>query len=297
MKKQEKEKKEEKKQKKKSNTNNNKNKSKNKTCIKRVQKEGEENSSNYNFFNFDKKSNKDKNENNKVIDADILIKELKKEEEDTKILLDQLKSRKKVSRDFMKEMEQEKNIRDRYRTKKNLMEKKKEDEYNRMVNVIKDPINIKRTNKMEDKLYNYIEEYDNLNNNKLCLDDYYNNNDIIYERNEGRDKAEEKYAKLQFENKMKIKERQKKEEERKKQQLKMQKDNERFQQLIKNNFKVIKDNKKNGKNTNILFKEENNIEGTNLSPDMIVKEKRAKSSIKLKIKSGICQLPKVNENL
>ena len=48
----------------------------------------------------------------------------------------------------MKEMEQEKLIRERYNTKKNLMQKKKNEEYKRMVKVIEDTINIKRTNKI-----------------------------------------------------------------------------------------------------------------------------------------------------
>ena len=61
----------------------------------------------------------------------------------------------------MKEMEQEKLIRERYNTKKNLMQKKKNEEYKRMVKVIEDHINIKRTNKIEKKLNNNIEEYKN----------------------------------------------------------------------------------------------------------------------------------------
>ena len=72
-------------------------------------------------------------------------------------------------------MEQEKNIRERYNTKKNLMEKKKADEYNRMVKVIKDPINIKRTNKIENKLNNNLEKHKNDKNNNLVF-----NKELIY---------------------------------------------------------------------------------------------------------------------
>ena len=118
-------------------------------------------SNNYNFFNFDENNNINKNEQEKVIDANILLQKLKEEEEDTKIMLYKLNGRKKKNRDFVKEMEQEKKIRERYNTKKNLMEKKKADEYNRMVQVIKSPINIKRTNKIEKKLNNNLEKHKN----------------------------------------------------------------------------------------------------------------------------------------
>ena len=71
-------------------------------------------------------------------------------------------------------MEKEKIIKERYNTKKNLMEKKREDEYNRMVKVIENPKNIKRTNKIEKKLNNGLEEYKNKNDtiNDLYLKNY-----------------------------------------------------------------------------------------------------------------------------
>ena len=206
-------------------------------------------------------------------------------------------------------MEQEKTIKERYNTKKNLMEKKKKEEYDRMVKVIKDPVNIKRTNKIDKKLTKNIEEYkndkkNNLNfNRKLSLQyNIYIDNLKDVDNDKIKQEADNKYIKFQKENKIKIEERHKKEEERKKQLLKMQKDNEKYQLLVKNNFKKIKDdtNIKN-KNNNLLFKEENNIQGTNLSPEAIInnqnKKQRPKSSAKEKIKLGICILPRVNENL
>ena len=49
---------------------------------------------------------------------------------------------------------------------------------------------------------------------------------------------------------------------------------------------------------NLLFHEEKNIKGANISPDKINKNyKRAKSTTKIKLKMGISQLPRVNENL
>ena len=272
-------------------------------------KSNDSNNYNYNFFNFDENNNK--NEQEKVIDANILLEKLKEEEEYTKIMLYKLNGRKKKNRDFVKEMEQEKNIRERYNTKKNLMEKKKADEYNRMVKVIKDPINIKRTNKIENKLNNNLEKHKNDKINNLVFNKELNlheDNIKNVDNEKFKKEAEKKYIQLQNENKMKIKERQKKEQQRKKHLLKMQKDNEKFQLLIKNDFKMSKDdtNINNNKN-NLLFKEEKNIEGTNMSPDIINNNeekskinknyKRAKSLIKSKIELGICQLPRVNENL
>ena len=111
-------------------------------------------SNNYNFFNFDENGDIEKEENH--IDADKLIKKLEDEQEDTKILLNKLHGRRQKNRDFMKEMEQEKLIRERYNTKKNLMQKKKNEEYNRIVKIIKDPISIKRTNRIEKELNNNL---------------------------------------------------------------------------------------------------------------------------------------------
>jgi len=53
-----------------------------------------------------------------------LLEQLKKEEEDTKILLNKLYCRKKTNRDFVKEAEKEKNIKQRYETKKKFNAKK-----------------------------------------------------------------------------------------------------------------------------------------------------------------------------
>ena len=282
---------------------------------KRIKKTEDSLLDDFNFFNFNK-TNKEKNQHE--IDPEALLKQLKIEEEDTKILLNKLKERKKVSRDFMKEMEQEKIIKERYNVKKGLMEKKKIDEYIRMVNVIEDPINQKRANKMQKKLYNNLEEYKNDKIKNLDFHKKLNLQYALYEENlknidnnKNKKEAENKYIKFQQEAKMKIKERQKKEEQRKKHLLKMQKDNEKYQLLVKNNFKKIgpKDIKANDNNKNILFQEEKNIEGTNLSPDMLGNnekieeinnnryEKRSKSLVRMIIKSGVCQLPKVNDNL
>ena len=272
---------------------------------KRIKKNEDSLLDDFNFFNFNKT---DKEKNKHEIDPEALLKQLKIEEEDTKILLNKLKERKKVSRDFMKEMEQEKMIKERYGVKKNLMEKKKIDEYIRMINVIEDPINQKRANKMQKRLYNNLEEYKNDKyHKKLNLQDkIYEENLKNIDNNKNKKEAENKYIIFQKEAKMKIKERQKMEEKRKKHLLKMQKDNEKYQLLVKNNFKKI-DDKDIDKNKNLLFQEEKNIEGTNLSPDMMNKnekeehihryEKRSKSLVRNIIKSGVCQLPKVNENL
>ena len=295
------------------NHNNNKNKSsqkkKNENEIKKLNE-----LDNYNFFNFDNNKNKEEN----YIDADKLIKELKEEAEDTKILLKKLSGRKQQSRDFMKEMEQEKLIKERYNTKKNLMIKKENDKYNRMVKVIKDPINIKRTNKIENKLNNNLEEYENDKKNNLDFNKKLSLQYAIYidninsvDNEKIKKQAENKYIKFQNENKMKIKQRKKEEEKRKKHLLKLQKDNEKYQLLVKNNFKMIKDDTDldlNKNKNNLLFQEEKNVEGTNMSPDMInndndkssninKKYKKAKSSARMKLEKGICQLPRVNENL
>ena len=118
---------------------------------------------------------KKEKEKNKFIDPDLLIQQLKEESEDNKILLHQLNKRKKSNRDYIKELEQEKLIKERYLTKKNLMEKKKNDEYIRMVKVIENPINIKRTNKIEKKLNHNLKEYnDDKKNNNLKLNLHYN---------------------------------------------------------------------------------------------------------------------------
>ena len=219
-------------------------------------------------------------EKNKFIDADLLTQQLKEEAEDNKILLHQLNGRKKINRDYIKELEQEKLIKERYNTKNKLMEKKRNDEYMRMVNVIKNPINIKRTNKIEKKLNNNLREYNNDKKNNLKL----NLNYKIYfdsiknlDNDKFKKQAEDKYIKLQNENKMKIKERQKNEEKRKKQLLKIEKDNEKYKLLVKNNFQMSKDDiniNKKSNNTNLLFQEEKNIEGTNLSPDMLNKNEQ-----------------------
>ena len=261
-------------------------------------------SNNYNFFNFDENGDIEKEENH--IDADKLIKKLKNEQEDTKILLNKLHGRRHKNRDFMKEMEQEKLIRERYNTKKNLMQKKKNEEYKRMVKIIKDPINIKRTNKIEKKLNNNIEEYKKDKMNNLDFNKKLNLQYTIYadsinnvDNEKMKKQAESKYIKFQNENKIKIKENQKKEEKRKKHLLKIQKDNEKYQLLVKNNFKMNKDDTNlNTIKNNLLCNEKERIKGTNISHDMINKNyKKAKSTTKIKLKMGISQLPRVNENL
>ena len=175
-----------------------------------------------------------------------------------------------------------------------------------MVKVIEDPINIKRTNKIEKKLNNNIEEYKNDKMNNLDFNKKLNLQYTIYADNinsidneKMKKKAESKYIKFHNENKIKIREKQKKEEKRKNHLLKIQKDNEKYQLLVKNNFKMNKDDTNlNTIKNNLLFNEEEKIKGTNISPDIINKNyKRAKSTTKIKLKMGISQLPRVNENL
>ena len=265
----------------------------------------------------------DENEENKMktqkekkeeINPVKLLEQLKKEEEDTKILLNKLYCRKKTNKDFVKEAEKEKNIKQRYETKKNLMRKKTYDNRILTNKILKDPKNIKRINKLDNKINNQIFQYFNDKRNnldfitKLNLQyDEYRDDINNVDTNIMKNRAELKYIKSQNENKIKIEERKKLEEERKNHLLKLEKDNLRYQNLVKNNFKIEK-NIKNKKNNLIDFKEEQKYKGTNLSPNEINNEqkngklsnkyeKSTKEDIKLIIKSGICQLPRVNDNL
>ena len=234
-----------------------------------------------NDYNFKNQGGKKKENNNDKIIDDKLIENLKEEDEENKILLKKLKSFKKINRDFMKEIEQEKIIKERYITRRNLLERKKKEKYDIMVKNIKDPRCIKRTNKLEKKLYNNIEKYENDKINfkrKLSL--------------KIENKPQNKYIEFQNENKIK-----QKEKWEKKHLLKLE--NDKVQLLVKNNFKSSKDdiNIKN-KSNNLFFKEENRL---NLFPEKIINEEnkieRPKSSAKEKLKLGISQIPRINQNL
>ena len=116
----------------------------------------QESSYEYNFFDYlyedketenNKKSKKDEN-SKEYINPQLVIERLKKEQEDTKILLKKLSSHKKVNKDFVKEMEKEKAIKKRYNTRKNLIKNRNDDMHKMKQNIMRDEKNIKRTNKM-----------------------------------------------------------------------------------------------------------------------------------------------------
>ena len=282
-------------------------------------------SDDFNFFKFlyqkeeDEYKIKPKEEENtkEYINPSLLIKQLKREEEDTKILLKKLKERKKVNKDFVKEMEKEKTVKKRYNTKKNLVDKKKNELKELNQKILRDEKNIKRTNKMDKKINFQTFEYfnnkeNNLNfNKKLNLEiANYNENIENVDCDIYKNRSNYKYIKSQSENKFKIEKRKELEKERKKYLLKLQKDNLKYQTLVKNNFKIDKNNKKNNLNIFNIFKEEKSFKGNNLSQNELINndqkkeilisnkyEKTTKDDVKLRIKSGICQLPRVNDNL
>ena len=242
------------------------------------------------------KSNKKLNEQNQELadnffgnvfsdDPDELIKILKKEEEETKILLNDLKTKKQISRDFMKDFERERTIKERYNTKKKLMQDKEQANYDMQLKVLKNEDNINRFKKMNTIINKKIKEYVGINSK--------NKEEKILILNEKRDltKVYSNKETIRLENIQKIKNKKEEEEKRKKLLKKMQKDNERFQELIKNGFKPP------DKNKNIIFNEENIISGTNLSPDNVINNKIKKRPKSVNQKSGISQLPKVCENL
>ena len=260
-----------------------------------------------------KNKSKEQENSKDYINPELLIKQLKKEEEDAKIFLKILNDKKQVNEDFVKKKEKYDTVEKRNEEKKNLMDKKK-DEINKLKQkVINNKENIKRTNKMDKKINNQVFEYFNDKQNDLDFlkklnlqeeayrDDINNVDPDIFQN-----KSQYKYIKLQSENKLKIEQRKKLEEERKKHQLKLEKDNQKYQLLVKNNFKVEKHNKKNNFQE---FKEEKQIKGTKLPPsklnineqktDLLSHkfEKTTKDDVKLRIKSGICQLPRVIDNL
>ena len=301
----------------------NKIKSNTKNVIKKPKTKTKKNEStkDFNFFDFlyqdedaeYKIKTKEDEKAKEYINPVKLIEQLKKEEEDTKILLKKLTGHKKVNRDFVKEMEKEKTVKQRYNTKKNLMIQKKNELKKLNQKIIKDQKNIKRANKLDKKINSQVFQYfndkvNNLDFNKKLnlLEDVYFENidnvncDIYKNRNEN------KYIRAQSENKLKLEKRKKLEEERKKHQLKLEKDNLRYQLLVKNNFKIEKNKTKNNLKE---FEEEKSIKGDNLSPTELINneqknnllsnkyEKTTKDDVKLRIKSGICQLPRVNDNL
>ena len=113
----------------------NKIKSNKKNVIKKSKTKTKKNEStkDFNFFDFlyqeedaeYKIKTKEDEKAKEYINPVKLIEQLKKEEEDTKILLKKLTGHKKVNRDFVKEMEKEKTLKQSYNTKKNLMIQKK----------------------------------------------------------------------------------------------------------------------------------------------------------------------------
>ena len=279
------------------------------------------------------KSKEDKS-TEEYINPKLLIEQLKKEEKDTKILLMQLKEKKLGTKTIINELkelkkneienkdkenkenknkeekqpDQEDIIKERYDTKKKIKENKILLAKEMKKNVIKDEKNIKRTNKMDKKINTQVFQYfndkeNNLDFNKklnLIEDDYKENIDRV-DHDLFRNLSEYKYIKAQNENKLKIEQRKKLEEERKEHLLKMEKDNLKYQRLVKNNFKI---EKKNSKNNLIKFKEEKTIKGNKSSPIQEQKEKlsnkfrrRTKAEVRLTLKLGICQLPRVNDNL
>ena len=167
------------------------------------------------------KSNKKLNEQNQELadnffgnvfsdDPDELIKILKKEEEETKILLNDLKTKKKISRDFMKDFERERTIKERYNTKKKLMQDKEQANYNLQLKVLKNEDNINRFKKMNTIINKKIKEYVGINSK--------NKEEKILILNEKRDltKVYSNKETIRLENIQKIKNKKKKEEKRKK---------------------------------------------------------------------------------
>ena len=281
-----------------------------------------ESTNDFNFFDFlyqdeDAEYKIKTKEDEKVkeyINPKLLIEQLKKEEEeDTKILLKKLNSHKKVNKDFVKEMEKENTVKQRYNTKKNLMIQKKNDLKILNQKIIKDEKNIKRANKLDKKINSKVFQYFNDKDNNLDFNKKLNLQDNIYFENIDnvncdiyKNMNQNKYIKSQSENKLKIEKRKKLEEERKQHLLKLERDNLRYQLLVKNNFKIGKSKPENNLK---IFKEEKSIKGDNLLPNELNSneqkkdllshkyEKTTKDDVKLRIKSGICQLPRVNDNL
>jgi len=307
----------------------NKTKSKNDKNKKRYSSTKRDSSNELNFFDYlyqDKDdeykliSQKEKEREKKLkeyINPAKLIEQLKKEHEDTKILLQKLTSHKKTNRDFVQEMEKEKEIKKRHEGRKNFLSQKKLEKEIYKQNIIYDEKNIKRANKMNKKINSKVFQYFNDKENELdfvkklnLLKDVYNDDLENVEQDIYKNRNDIKYIKSQQENKIKIEQRKKLEEERKNHLKKMEKDNLKYQRLVQNNFKIEKNKPKN--NLNNLFKEEKLINANKSSPndlinnntneqknDLISKkfEKTTKDDVKLRIKSGICQLPRENDNL
>ena len=248
-----------------------------------------------------------------------LIEQLKKEQEDTRILLKKLTSHKKVNKDFVKEWEKEKAVKQRYNNRRNFLSQKKQEKEIYKQNIIIDEKNMKRANKMSKKINAQVFQYFNDKENELnfvkklnLLKDVYDDNLENIEQDIYKNINEIKYIKSQQENKIKIEQRKKQEEERKKLLSKIEKDNLKYKLLVQNNFNPEIINNKNNKNKLNLFKEEKPIIATKSSPNelnnKIPEEKKnnltskkfaktTKDDVKLRIKSGICQLPRENDNL
>jgi unconventional prefoldin RPB5 interactor 1 len=276
----------------------------------------------FNFFNFlyqdenaEYKPLLKKEETSKdYINPKQLIEQLKKEQEDTRILLKKLTSHKKVNKDFVKEWEKEKAVKQRYNNRRNFLSQKKQEKEIYKQNIIIDEKNMKRANKMRKKINDQVFQYFNDKENELnfvkklnLLKDVYDDNLENIEQDIYKNINEIKYIKSQQENKIKIEQRKKQEEERKKLLSKIEKDNLKYKLLVQNNFNPEIINNKNNKNKLNLFKEEKPIIATKSSPNelnnKIPEEKKnnltskkfaktTKDDVKLRIKSGICQLPR-----
>ena len=259
---------------------------------------------------------KEKKLKKEYINPEQLIEQLKKEQEDTKILLKKLTSHKKTNRDFVKEMEKEKEIKKRHEGRKNWLSQKKLEKEIYKQNIIYDEKNMERAKKMNKNINSKVFQYFNDKENELdfvkklnLLKDVYDDDLENVEQDIYKNRSDIKYIKSQQENKIKIEQRKKLEEERKKHLKQMEQDNLKYQRLVQNNFKIEKNKSKN--NINNLFKEEKPIIATKSSPNELINntneqkndlkskkyEKTTKDDIKLRIKSGVCQLPRENDNL
>ena len=258
------------------NQKNKKNSSNKKVNKQKISKKNEP-SKEFDFFLFLNQQEEKKEKNNEeYINPKLLIEQLKKEEEDTKILLNKLKGCSEKHKKFIKQKEKNENSKERHdirkeiRDKKNLMAKELKKE------IIKDENNIQRGNKMAQKINSQVFQYfndkeNNLDFNKklILFEDNYKENINKVDFDIYKNLSEYKYLKAQNENKIIIEQRKKLEEERKRHLKKMEKDNLKYQRLVQNNFKIENNNSKN----NLLkFKEEKTIKGNKSSPNELIKK-------------------------
>ena len=238
----------------------------------------------------------------------------KEEEERNRILMIHLKEQQTKAREFKKQIELEEKI-------KKELEKEQRDRELRANKEYLDRRNqsakfrARENNERIEKLLNKVDSYMQRIKNLETIDQIKKRAEKEYEEEiakkkkkkitkediENLAKLNNKNENLRNENLLKRKEREKAEEEKRKKLEKAKKANERAQRILKEGFQSSKpiedENKKNKTNMNFgMFQIEEEVGGTNLSPDMMNNNNNVTNdtiSVKNK-KTSI--LPKISEN-